>query len=500
MILDKSKKYENQKIKKLGNLKKNFITQEKPNLNVKSVYTKSPRQKSFIINKKRNQKSNDINYTKNSGNDIDDMNFLLSSENDPFSRSVIYSNNKKLSNNLFPTIKNRKINDILNKKNPKVINNKNNNNKRKIGANHSVKNSNIKGNKYDMQRKLNISGDFSGISKFNEKFQLIEDKIIDKNYENDIDHDEMIIGSNKKSINNNINNLLNNIKINNKDDNDDLNIFFKNKNNEYNEYNEDDYLINNNFENNKNDFFIMYIDNYEKMINDDMLLLEIQLLYEKILDLQNIYHEEYNKSINQINKNKKFISLIIYKYKEINKKKFNILKIEENNNCKNELNAFLNIQEKENNSYITETNIKEINLWKNMLGNNFKRKDSISDNKKIIKDIFKKIVFDKYYYVKNAMNDIENKIVTNLMKKYNYKALTDKKNKNYSINGNYTGNNFNTNNIKKDKTIKTKINNHKLINSNNIYDSSKINNRKNYFTNKYSSFNNFINSSKKKGY
>ena len=135
-----------------------------------------------------------------------------------------------------------------------------------------------------------------------------------------------------------------------------------------------------------------------------------------------------------------------------------------------------------------------------MLGNNFKRKDSISDNKKIIKDIFKKIVFDKYYYVKNAMNDIENKIVTNLMKKYNYKTLTDKKNKNYSINGNYTGNNFNTNNIKKDKTIKTKINNHKLINSNNIYDSSKINNRKNYFTNKYSSFNNFINASKKTGY
>ena len=36
-------------------------------------------------------------------------------------------------------------------------------------------------------------------------FQLIEDKIIDKNYENDIDNDEMIIGTNKKS---NINNSL----------------------------------------------------------------------------------------------------------------------------------------------------------------------------------------------------------------------------------------------------------------------------------------------------
>ena len=504
MILDKSKKNEYPKIKQLGNLKKNIInTQEKTNLYVKSINTKSPLQKSFIINKKRNQKSNDINYSKNTGNDIDDMNFLLSGENDPFSRSVIYSNNKKLSTNLFPSLKNRKINDILDKRNPnsKILNNKYNN-KRKIGANnHSVKNSNIKANRYGLNKKINISGDFSGISKFNEKFQLIEDKIIDKNYENDIDNDEIIIGTNKKNINNNVNNLLDNIQINNKYDNDDLYIFFKNNNNEDND-NEEEYLINNNYENNKNDFFIMYIDNYEKMINDDMLLLEIQLLYEKILDLQNAYHEEYKEIISRINKNKKFLSLIIYKYKEIHKKKFNILKIKENNNCKKELNTFLNIQKKENNSYITDINNKEINLWKNMLGNNFKRKNSISDNKKIIKDIFIKNVFDKYYYVKNDMNDIENKIVLNLMKKFNYKMLTDKNNKkrNY-INGNYTGSN---NNIKKDKIIKTKINNHKIINSNNIYD-SRINNRKNFirnnnYSNNYSSYNNYINASKRKGY
>ena len=134
MILDKSKKNEYPKIKQLGNLKKNIInTQEETNLYVKSVNTKSPLQKPFIINKKRNQKSNDINYSKNTGNYIDDMNFLLSGENDPFSRSVIYSNNKKLSNNLFPSLKNRKINDILDKRNPnsKILSNKYNN-KRKI--------------------------------------------------------------------------------------------------------------------------------------------------------------------------------------------------------------------------------------------------------------------------------------------------------------------------------------------------------------------------------
>lgn len=64
----------------------------------------------------------------------------------------------------------------------------------------------------------------------------------------------------------------------------------------------------------------MYIDNYDKMINDDMLLLELQLLFEKILDLQNAYHEEYKNIINQFNKNKKFMSFIIQKVKEFQKK------------------------------------------------------------------------------------------------------------------------------------------------------------------------------------
>ena len=81
MILEKNKKYEK---KKLGILKKKLNNpQEKSNLNVKSVFIKSPRQNSFLINKKRNLKSNDIYDTKNTGNENDDINFLLSNENDP---------------------------------------------------------------------------------------------------------------------------------------------------------------------------------------------------------------------------------------------------------------------------------------------------------------------------------------------------------------------------------------------------------------------------------
>lgn len=82
---------------------------------------------------------------------------------------------------------------------------------------------------------LNKSEDYlSGeiISKFEENFQLIEDKIIDKNYENNIAHDEMIISTNK-SKNINLNALFNKIHISNNNtnrnfmENDDISIFLK---------------------------------------------------------------------------------------------------------------------------------------------------------------------------------------------------------------------------------------------------------------------------------
>ena len=194
VILDKSKKYEKEKLKKLGNIKKNLRNQqEKTNDFTKStVLTNSPRQRHFMLkNKIRNQRSTDNKYSRNADNELDDMNFLLSNENDPFSRSVIFPNNKKMQNKFFPSLKNKK-NDVSNKKSGiKMFNNRNVDfGRRKMGMARSVKNSNIK---------ANINNLHNGVSKFDEKYQLIEDKIIDKNYENDIDNDEMIIG-NKKII------------------------------------------------------------------------------------------------------------------------------------------------------------------------------------------------------------------------------------------------------------------------------------------------------------
>ena len=462
MILDKK-----QKIKKLGNLKKNFKNNPQPtgkasNLIVNSFYTKSPRQKSFILkNKKRNLKSNDVNLTKNININEDDTNFLLS-ENDPFSRSVIYSNNKKISNNFFPSIKHKKIiNDISIKKNQRVkfVNNNKNKDytKRKIGSAQSIKNSNIKTN--NMYNNLNISEDFPGISKFSENFQLIEDKIIDKNYENDIDHDEMIINSNRKNVNtsnnnktkninkgNNSNKLSNIIGFNNTIDmNDDLYLNI-NKNNNF-EINEN-YLLNTSFENQRSDFSIMYTYDYEKTVLDDLLSLEIKLVVEKMLEMQKSYHKELNLILNQYNKNKEIFNLLIEKITFYRKKIHILQKMEEKKNTIGNIYNFVNIYHNNNKHEVNKINKSEFNLWKNIIfGKN--KNNKIYDKEKI-RQIFKIIAFDRYYKISNRLNNIEEKIVLGLMKKYKYNKNNDVKS--------YNNSNYKTTNNKHYKSKSNKNN------------------------------------------
>ena len=61
-------------------------------------------------------------------------------------------------------------------------------------------------------KKNNLDENFI-IKKLDEKFKSLENNIIDKKYENDIDHDEMIISTNKKNPNyQNSNNKINNMR------------------------------------------------------------------------------------------------------------------------------------------------------------------------------------------------------------------------------------------------------------------------------------------------
>ena len=435
LILDKYKYKKdanvNQKSNKLRNSMKNNKTLGKV------PYKKAPKPKSFITNKKeRRHISNDVcNTTINKENDNND--FLLSNKNDPFSRSAIYPHNKNLTHKAPSSIKNKKSNrkTYSNNNNKYKIPNKNN-------LNIKLNSSNKRFNKSDFKSNtLNFNETYSK----NTRYETIENKIIDKNYENDIDHDEIIIGSDNnrriKNRNNISNSLFDTIYLSSEIKNE------KKEASNNDEYKGDDYLADNNFENNKNDFIIMYIDNYEKIINDDMLYMELQLLYEKILDLQISYHEEYIKIFNKYNENKKYISLNIFKYKDIQKKIFKLLKIKEKLNGTNQLNNYLVTQGEDNKISIKQITDKERNLWENILktiSNNFKdKKYGNVENKKDIKELFKKIVFDKYTSLKNNLNDIENKIIINLMKKNNYKVKSGKKGKNRSYNKSYNNNNSN---------------------------------------------------------
>jgi hypothetical protein len=462
LILDKNK------FKKVTNLqqKSNILRNSLKNNKIAGKFSNKieSKQKPFITNKKeRRHKSSDINHIiikKNTGN----HDSLLSNKNDPFSRSVIFSHNQNLAHKISSSIKNKKNNrkTFSNNINKNKFPNKNNS---KFKLNSSNKRFNISEFKANT---LNIDETQSKIA----RYESIENTIIDKNYENDIDHDEIIIGSNKNNENKGqVSNLYDVLHLSTEIKNE------KKETSNKNEYNEDDYLIDNNFENNKNDFSIMYIDNYAKIINDDVLSMELQLLYEKILILQNSYHEEYIKIMNKFYENKKYISLNIFKYKEIQKKIFNLLKIREKLNGVNQLKSFLATQEKGNKACFKEINDKEIDLWENMLigkGNNFefKKYGDTDGNLKDIKEIFKKIVFDKYSSLKNSLNDIENKIVVNLMKKNNYKIMPNKKVKNHTHNRSYNKTNYSKfkNKYERITAIKPKkASNYKLYDFNYIF-------------------------------
>ena len=139
-------------------------------------------------------------------------------------------------------------------------------------------------------------------------------------------------------------------------------------------------------------------------------------------------------------------------------------------------------QEKVNKACLKEINEKEINLWENMLigkGYNykFKKYGDVNGNKKDIKELFKKIVFNKYSSLKNSLNDIENKIVVNLMKKNNFKIIPNKIVKNRAYNRSYNNNNNNNykNKFERITAIKPKKqSNYKLYDFSNIFGNTNI--------------------------
>lgn len=319
---------------------------------------------------------------------------------------------------------------ILNNK-PKKQKNKYNNKSvtKSINSygNSSIKNNNLNNNKNILIKKLD------------EKFKSLENNIIDKKYENYIDHDEIIISSNKKNnsknktankiydnnyklsniigLNENGNEVNNNIKDNKSNEIED-DIFFNVIENKNNVDIDENYLLNSSFENNMSDFNIMYTSDYGNNVIDDMLSLEIKLMVEKMLELQKSYHTELNLILSQYNKNNSIFKILIEKIRELQKKKRIIENIHERKTMRGNIYNFVNIYNNNNLHETNKINKNEINLWKySILA---KDKKGNIYNKEKFREIFKKSIIDKYYKISGKMDNLENKIVLGLMKKFKY--------------------------------------------------------------------------------
>ena len=326
-----------------------------------------------------------------------------------------------------------------------IVKGKNNENKNSVNKsmviNHKNKKNQIKKNNKSVNRAINAHNTLNHkknnlvekllIKKLEEKFKSLESNIIDKKYENEIDNEEMIITTKKDNYPNTTrpkikgkNNILSNMI------NDNINSDLENVENNFmntilnklvlnNKYDFDEnYLLNSSFENNRNDFNIMYTDNYGLSVMNDMLSLEIKLLIEKILEMQKSYHKELDLILGIYNKNSKLMKLLVEKIKFLQKKIFLIKKLKEEKEMKVNLYNFLEKNNHNNQNDIYKINQNEFYLWNYILYEHNRKNNDY--NKEKLKEVFKKIIFERYYKIKERFNNIENKIILNLMKKYNY--------------------------------------------------------------------------------
>jgi len=170
----------------------------------------------------------------------------------------------------------------------------------------------------------------------------------------------------------------------------------------------------NNFSRLKEDFILLYSDNYVNNVQEDLLKLEIDLFVEKMTGLISAYHQEMNdrKILNQMIENdlkrnsEKYLTLSKLNYK------LNLVKKNYKRKClilnKNKNNL------KDINDKNFETNKNEIELFKLIFTNKKeeKNKSNLLDTKKELKNI-----------IKNLLSKLKNKKI--IMKNDIYKKWID---------------------------------------------------------------------------
>jgi hypothetical protein len=246
------------------------------------------------------------------------------------------------------------------------------------------------------------------------------------------------------------------------------------------------------YENIKNDFILFYNKEYINSINEEMLILELQLMIDKILEMQNVYKKQ--SIIIQRNFEKFRKKLFFYQKKNIllNKKvnKLNCSKLK--NVYKEEFNDFYYNNKKI--SFYRNKNIfriNELSLWNNLTEyiseKEINKKNVVKNTKKKFKNIFL-IICNKDI---NNLNTLSKKFVLEFVEKEKKKEEEKEKEKeerkskeNVKLNNTYN-NFYNDNKKKSDLMSNSKYN--KIYNKNsskNYFQNNNRNDIKGYQSNK----------------
>ena len=309
-------------------------------------------------------------------------------------------------------------------------------------------------------------------------YKIIEDEIFDQNIKTEITKDDMILSSDDDIFNTKFkfnkqpvlksatsSDSINYVK----------NSHFKNNANNYTSNNEND------FENIKHDFILFYTKDYLKNIKNDSIKIELQLLLEKMFDIQNVFNKQFMLLYKNNIENKNLYKLYCEKYSILNKQDDKIKALKR----KEKLKEYDRLYNKEFNKEIELKYIdlrkKETNIWNFSLNNcnninNIKKENSFNEKKKNLVNIFLSIVENK----QNKLSTLSKKFFIQLKTKYNNNNnnnIQKNNNKNYNspTNKRKKTNNNNNNNGKEIGTPSTTyspsssiINYSKIINKNHI--------------------------------
>ena len=237
------------------------------------------------------------------------------------------------------------------------------------------------------------------------------------------------------------------------------------------------------YENIKNDFILFYNKEYINSINEEMLILELQLMIDKILEMQNVYKKQ--SIIIQRNFEKFRKKLILFQKRNLLlNKKMNKLLCEKLKNRNHEEMNDLYYNNKKLNFYRNKNIFKsnELSLWKQLTLylDDKNKKNGISYGKKKLNNIFL-IVCNKNI---NNLNTLSKKFFLEFVEKEKKREKEIDKNKKIIKNKmNNTCNNFYSEGKRKNNLINN-IKNKKISNKNSSNKYFKNNNRNDIIENK----------------